>query len=778
MITQQDLSDLTLLVADFALLGVSETGRIELVTPKVRDIFHLNEGDVEGKLLEELLPELSVLSERPYTPIPARSGLELIEAEETRAGETKTAPCHYIEYLAARQSVTGSYHLKTQICEQGRWLKLSTYKVSHNEKLIFSVLVSDISHQKKIEEELRQVQDNLEKKVCQRTKELEEAKNEAESGVRTKTAFIANMSHEIRTPMNAIIGFAEILSYEKELSKTNQRHIQTILNSAKGLLGIINDILDISKLESGSFALESVGFNLPNALIQILQMVEPQAFDKGLELTLDIDKLVPKRVIGDPTRLRQVILNLVGNAIKFTEVGSIKVTVEPCQKQDYLKFYIKDTGLGMTHQQCQKVFEPFVQADLSTTRKYGGTGLGTTICRQIVELMQGEIWVESETGKGSTFIFTAKLPKYTENGECLYDHEMESVLEYVSPRAFQILLAEDIDTNAHLATLRLEQHGHKIHWAKNGEEAVNALEEGSFDLILMDMMMPVMDGLTATETIRKKEVQTGEHIPIIALTASIMKEDHIRCYEAGVDSIVGKPIDFNELLSAMEQAVEEKRGKLRTAQNIDIWMDSDDDLEELKNYVNVKKALDTWRSKDKYLDALRRFTEDRQEDIEQIAMMGTQSAPDFEKAEEIVHALKGVSGNLFLNDLEPLITKLYKKIRKQDLDYIGKALPQIRDKFANLQGAVKSIPLNTEAEAENTRNEIGTEYLLELLDDLILVLQELNPDKCEPLIGRLSKCMNKTELLPTIQAVENFDFDLAELEANKLKTSLHNRLKP
>ncbi len=349
-----------------------------------------------------------------------------------------------------------------------------------NGKHLFVAFIRDISEQK--EKEL----------------ELKLAKELAEQAAKARTAFLANMSHEIRTPMNAIIGFSELVQQSKELNSDTKEYMDIIVSSSKSLLTLINDILDVSKLDSGQYSLDMVSFNLPNALADAMKMMEFRATEKGLKLVVTYDSSLPHRFVGDPHRLRQVLVNLVGNSIKFTERGLISVNVNKGSEVDELLFEISDTGTGMSPEQLSAVFEPFSQADSSISRRFGGTGLGTTICKQIIELMNGRIWAESQEGTGTQFHFTCRLPVADSGAECLYEGEVQSVDDYISPRAFHILVAEDIPENATLVILRLERQGHTVSWAKNGVEALELFENHHFDLVLMDVMMPEMDGLEAT----------------------------------------------------------------------------------------------------------------------------------------------------------------------------------------------------------------------------------------------------------------------------------------
>ena len=422
-------------------------------------------------------------------------------------------------------------------------LHLSIGAMEREGKQMFVGIITDMTEQKRIEAELLK------------------AKIDAEAATRTMSTFIANMSHEIRTPMNGIIGFAEVLSHDPNLPVKTAGYVKIILSASRALLLIINDILDLSKLDGGQLEVEKADFNLPETIEDALRLLENSAVVKNLKIFFQYEDDLPAIVTGDPIRLRQVIVNLVGNAVKFTESGSVTLSVCAHDQPDILHFTVVDTGIGMTTDQMAKVFEPFSQADASTNRRFGGTGLGTTISRQIVRLMGGDIWVESEFGHGSVFHFTARLPKASVAGPSLHA-KCSAEERYASPRAFRVLLAEDLETNASSVMLRLGEQGHVIEWVRNGRQCVVACQRGGHDLILMDIMMPEMDGVDATQEIRKLEREGQRRIPIIALTASVLRESTERYLGAGIDCVRAKPVDFNALLADMERIVPAGGGTL------------------------------------------------------------------------------------------------------------------------------------------------------------------------------------------------------------------------
>jgi signal transduction histidine kinase/ActR/RegA family two-component response regulator len=431
------------------------------------------------------------------------------------------------------------------------------------ERPALRIAVTDISLGKQAQatlveqqNQLRDANQSLEQRVMERTHELENARNVAEAALRIRGDFLAKMSHEIRTPLNAIAGMAHLIRKEHLTSLQSDR-LGKLEHAGMHLLGVINDVLDLSKIDADKLVLEALTLNLGSIVSNVLAMADARAQDKQIELVYEIPAL-PLNLLGDATRLQQALLNYVSNAIKFSDTGRVKLCVvlqHETESDVHIVFEVVDTGIGISPQALQRLFTPFEQADNSTARKYGGTGLGLAITRKLAQLMGGQAGARSVPGQGSTFWFSARLAKGAEEQAfevAALDADAIDILQ-TQYAGFRVLVAEDEPVNSEITTMLLEEAGFIVETAEDGLLAVDMAGKNTFDLILMDMQMPGMDGLEATHKIRR--LPGYENIPIIAMTANAFVEDRIRCMAAGMNAFLTKPVMPAHLYSTIQMTL-------------------------------------------------------------------------------------------------------------------------------------------------------------------------------------------------------------------------------
>ena len=642
-----------------------------------------------------------------------------------------------VDYVASQEYETFWAHLGRGEIDSGEYLRLGKggkdvwIQASYNpifnaEGKPFKVVkfATDLSQRREMEEALRAERDR------------------AEQAAAAKTIFLANMSHEIRTPMNAIIGFTDLLM-ATALDAMQQRHLSTVRHAARSLLGLLNDILDTAKLEKGALELEQVDFSLHELCEQVCASLRLGAQSKGLELSLVYDDNLGQFFKGDPLRIQQVLTNLVGNAVKFTEQGWVRLEVT--RRDGQVELAVRDSGIGIAADRLERIFDPFAQADASMSRRFGGTGLGTTIALQLVKLMDGTLQVQSTLGEGS--VFTVVLPLHA--GEAVAS-ELPGNASGLP--ALRILAADDVPQNIELLALTLGQFGHEVTVAADGEEAVAAFLKGQFDVVLMDVQMPRVDGLEATRRIRQHELaREVAPTPIIALTASVLDQDRRAARDAGMDGFASKPLEIAKLLAEIARVTGLAPEFVEALQA--------EAANEVDAVVDWTQGTRLWGDVPTLTLAIRRFLQDNLDAFARVQQL--LSNADVPGAVELTHKLRGAAGNLALVQVNRLAGQLEHALKANALDAAAELLPEVLQAVARVHA---ELPDSAVAQPAAGVQALALNELRPLIERARTALQrgELEEEALHSLTSSLGVHGQALRASALENALNDFDFDHAD----------------
>ncbi|MBF0470533.1 MAG: PAS domain S-box protein [Gammaproteobacteria bacterium] len=691
-----------------AIITIDHSGTVLSYNPMAETIFGYRQEEVMGHNVKMLMPPDTAREHDRYLREYHRKANSLIGSSREVFGQRKDGTLFPL------------------------LLSLSEFEVKSpaGTEIHFTGILRDISQQKALEGELIQ------------------AKEIAEEASKIKSTFLANMSHEIRTPMNAIIGMSQLLR-ESELNQRQQRLIAGVCDSSQHLMTLLNDILDLSKLEGGRMDLEQIPFDLQQLTQAIIDTHWVIASQKGINLDLELESSLQGNFLGDPSRLRQVLNNLLGNALKFTEQGAVTLRISNAVTPGEVLFEVIDSGIGIATERQKQIFERFTQEDGSISRVYGGSGLGTTISKELVELMGGEIDFNSVIGKGSNFFFQIPLPT---TSRVVEESETGSRITPPLPPLL-ILLAEDTPLNQDLARIRLEDKGHQVTIVANGLEAVAAATNHRYDLILMDMMMPEMDGLEATRQIRNfEEAQQQARTPIVALTASVTPKDREICFDAGCDAFVPKPIDFSQLQREMKALLKLEGRTTPAAAEAPISTNAAATL------LNRDEGCATWMGEENYHQALTLFCQDYSGFTEEMERLI--SACAWESAYHAAHRLKGVAGSLAAHHLATITAQIEGVLRQisngeQSPLELQPHLKQWRD---SIQGTIQAME-ETLAVATTTATPPLHSSPHDLLPLLLQLQRSLHQgEHNDDAIHKLSHHCHTPQCQQLLQLISRFDF--------------------